>query len=87
MKMLVKTVKSTIKTMQNAIQKLAAKALIKKETARLKLAESQGDFVMDHAVVFVIILVIAAIVIALLVFFLQSELAPLLTQKIKDFFN
>ena len=87
MKMLVKTVKSTIKTMQNAIQKLAAKALIKKETARLKLAESQGEFVMDHAVVFVIILVIAAIVIALLVFFLQSELAPLLTQKIKDFFN
>lgn len=29
----------------------------------------------------------ASLTFCLLVFFLQSELAPLLTQKIKDFFN
>jgi|GEM_PF-2011563 len=87
MKMLVKTLQDAIKTMRDAVQKFVAKVLVKQGAAHLKLAETRGDFVMEHAVVFVIILVVAAIVIALLIFFLQTELAPLLTQKIKDFFN
>lgn len=87
MKKLVKTVQGTIKTVRDIVRKFAIKALNKKATACLKLAENRGDFVMDHAVVFVIIIVVAGIAILLLTTFLQTDMGPLLTQKIKDFFN
>lgn len=91
MKKLVKTVQDIIKTMgdaaRKAVQKFAAKILVKQEAARLKLAESRGDFVMEHAVVWVIILVLAAVVIIVLRAFVKDDMNPLLTGKIKDFFN
>lgn len=76
--------KNLIKT---TMDKLVMKAMTQKAVAKRKLTEQRGDFVMDHAVVFVIILVIAGIGITLLTTFLQTDMAPLFTQKIKDFFN
>lgn len=94
--------KKLIKTMKDAIQKFSAKVCAKAEILRLKLtayirpkvghirlklAETRGDFVMDHAVVFVIILVVGGAALLLLTTFLNTDMGPLLTQKIKDFFN
>lgn len=76
--------KNLIKT---TMDKFVMNLMTKKAVAECKLTEQRGDFVMDHAVVFVIILVIAGIGITLLTTFLQTDMAPLLTQKIKDFFN
>lgn len=76
--------KNLIKT---TMDKFVMNLMTKKAVAERKLTEQRGDFVMDHAVVFVIILVIAGIGITLLTTFLQTDMAPLLTQKIKDFFN
>lgn len=58
-------------------------------TARLrrKLTETRGDFIMDHAMVAVVILVVGAIIIAALGPYIQDTLFPLLQGKITDFFN
>lgn len=72
---------------KNSMDKLVMNLMAKKTVARHKLTEQRGDFVMDHAVVFVIILVLAGIGITLLTTFLQTDMAPLLTNKIKGFFN
>jgi hypothetical protein len=54
---------------------------------RGKLAETRGDFVMDHAVVFIIIIVVAALVISLLVAYLNNDFSDLLRDKISTLFN
>lgn len=52
-----------------------------------KLKADDGQFVMDHAVVFVLILALAAIALGLLITFMKTDLAPTLRTKIMEFFN
>lgn len=54
---------------------------------REKLEETRGDFVLDHAMVFVIILVIGAIVIAVISNYIQNDFVNLIKEKITAFFN
>lgn len=79
--------KKYIKSLPGKINAMLARLKADAVVAKGKLADERGQFVMDHAVVFVIILVVAAIVIALLTTFLQTDMAPLIKQKILDFFN
>lgn len=52
-----------------------------------RLASRNGSFVVDHAVVFVIIIVLGALALVLLKDYLSNTLAPLLISKISEFFN
>ncbi|MEA4934341.1 MAG: hypothetical protein VB071_12305 [Lawsonibacter sp.] len=56
-------------------------------SVRQKLQETDGNFVMDHAVVFVIIVVLGGIVLTLLTKYLNDDLSSTLKTKINDFFN
>lgn len=80
-----------MKTLKNDLNAAMTKAYIRAQlrTARLKdtLKDESGQFVMDHAVVFVIILVLGALALLLLKNFLNDDLAPTLKTKIMAFFN
>ena len=80
-----------MKTLKNNLNAAMTKAYIRVQlrTARLKdtLKDESGQFVMDHAVVFVIILVLGALALLLLKNFLNDDLAPTLKTKIMAFFN
>lgn len=54
--------------------------------AQAKLAEENGQFVMEHALAFAIALGVAAIASALVISALQSDLAPAILAKIHSFF-
>lgn len=79
------SIKNIIKTIRIAACKI--RASIMNNAAAEKLAGQDGQFVVEHAAVFAIILVIAAIVIALLITFLQGDFKTLITGKISDLFN
>lgn len=53
---------------------------------REKLSEEKGQFVMDHAVVFVLIIVLGGIALVLLTTYLQNDLSNTLRDKINEFF-
>ena len=69
-----------MKTLMNNLKKKLNRALI-------RLQNTDGQFVMDHAVVFVIIIVVGALVLGLLKTFVGTDLAPVLKEKILAFFN
>ena len=52
---------------------------------RAKLAEENGQFVVDHAVVFVICIAIGSIVLVALTTFVNTDMAPALKNKILGF--
>jgi len=52
-----------------------------------RLSSRNGQFVVDHAVVFIIIIVLAGVALLLLKDFLLNTLGPLLISKITEFFN
>lgn len=84
MKKLLKNMKTAL---GNIARKLHAALLMKRGTIRMKLAEGDGEFVMNNGVVFVLVIVVGGIVLGLLTVFLQTDLAPTLKTKIMDFFN
>lgn len=55
--------------------------------AEEKLCEQNGDFVMNHAVVFVIIIVLGGAALLLLKNYMNDDLSTTLKGKINDFFN
>ena len=61
----------------------------KTRAGRLKetLRDESGQFVVDHAVVFVIIIVLGALALAALKVFVTNDMAPTLKNKIMEFFN
>jgi len=87
MKNIVSKIKHIIATLNGKCQKLAAQMEAKRVRAQTVLANNEGDFVMDHAMVFVIILAVAAVVIGALVVFVQTDMGPAITNKIKSFLN
>lgn len=80
--------KKTLKNaLDNAVWKLCAAVTVKKHAVREKLAENSGQFVMEHAVTFVLIIVLAGIILVILTNFLQTDMAPTLKSKIMEFFK
>lgn len=73
--------------LKNAANAAAAKACLRLSRVRASLKDRRGQFVMDHSVVFVLILVLAGIVLVLLKDWLQNSLAPTLQGKVMEFFN
>ena len=69
-----------MKNLVNNLKKKLNRALI-------RLQNTDGQFVMDHAVVFVIIIVVGALVLVLLKNFVETDMAPVLKEKILAFFN
>lgn len=63
------------------------RAQVEASLCRAKLAEERGDFIMDHAVVFIIIIVVAALVISLLVAYLNTDFSSMLKSKVSSLFN
>lgn len=53
----------------------------------LKLREKQGDFVVNHGVVFIIIIILGAIVISVLSSYIETDFSNMIKTKIEDFFN
>lgn len=78
-------------TLKNTLNAAMSKAYIRARlyTARMKdtLKDESGQFVMDHAVVFVIIIVLGALALLLLKNFLNNDMAPTLKTKVMEFFN
>ena len=82
-----KFLKNLVNTVDNMTRKFCADITIERSTVRAKLDNNNGAFVMDHAAVFVLILVLAGIALVLLTNFLQDDMAPTLRDKIMKFFN
>ncbi len=82
-----KALKNILNTVRNKLLKATVQIRSYRDLSQAKLAENKGQFVMDHAVVFAIILVLGGIAMALLTTFMRTDMAPLLTQKVRDFFS
>lgn len=52
-----------------------------------RIKEERGDFILDHAMVFVIILVVGAIVLVALKNYISNDFTNLVKSKIDEFFN
>ncbi|WP_293009828.1 MULTISPECIES: DUF6133 family protein [unclassified Oscillibacter] len=78
-------------TLKNTLNAAMTKVYIRARlyVLRMKdtLKDESGQFVMDHAVVFVIIIVLGALALLLLKNFLNNDMAPTLKTKIMEFFN
>jgi|GEM_PF-3856142 len=58
-----------------------------KARIRAKLSEKGGQFAMDNAVAFVIIVAVGAVALTLLINYLQGDLSSNLKSHINDFFS
>lgn len=76
-----------MKYSKNVGRKVMAKLVASKETIRAKLAENNGQFVMDHAIQFAIALGIAIVVLPWLVNVISNDLGPAMVAKIRSFFG
>lgn len=80
-----------MKTLKNNFNDAMTKAYIRARlhASRLKdaMTDESGQFVMDHSVQFVLILVLAGIALVLLKDWLQNTMAPTMKTKIMEFFN
>lgn len=82
-----KTLKAIMNAVKSTMKKIAIWILVRQKVARMKLAEERGDFVIDHAVVFIIIVFAAGVVIFLLNVFLRDDFSPALREKILGLFS
>lgn len=69
------------------LNKMYVKMMSNLMHCKQKLLENDGQFAMDHAAVFVLILAVAAVALTLLIAFLKNGLAPALQTKIMELFN
>lgn len=80
-----------MKTLKHAMNRHMVNAYLRMQRsagkARDTLQGNDGQFVVDHAIVFVIILVLGAIALLLMKNWLKDSLAPTLQGKVSDFFN
>ena len=80
-----------MKTLMNKINNAMTKAYIRAQihAAQLKetMKDESGQFVMDHSVVFFLIVVCAGIALVLLKDWRQNTMAPTLKAKVMEFFN
>lgn len=76
-----------MKKLNNAIRALSIRAHAGLLSAKSKLKERNGQFVIDHAAVFIIILVLAGITLTLLANYIETDFASSLKSKINSLFN
>lgn len=79
--------KHFINNIRSSFRRASVRSYTAVHNARRKLAENDGQFVMDHAVVFVIIIVLGGVSLLLLRNYLNDELSNTLKSKINEFFN
>lgn len=87
MKNLKKAIMKAIADLKQKVRRAAARIMAHQKAAQLKLAEEHGQFIMDNAMIFVIILLLGAIVVAAMTTLVQNDLIPSLRTKIMDFFS
>ena len=73
--------------MKKTINNLFTRSKLATRSAKEKLQDTSGDFVLDHAMVFVIILVVGAVVITALVNYIENDFTDLIKSQINAFFN
>lgn len=80
-----------MKTIRNKLNEKLLRAYLRVRGLGKKAAETleneDGQFVVDHAVVFVIIIVLGAVAIVLMRTYLQNDLSVLLKNKVEALFN
>lgn len=76
-----------MKAMKTYMNTLLTNLVMLKTRAKKKLEENDGQFVMDHAAVFIIIIVLAGISLALLSRYVETDFANSLKQKINELFS
>ncbi len=79
--------KTYINALKNRFSLACTRCYSGLQDTRRKLSESSGQFVMDHAIVFVIALVLGGIVVGLLTTYVRTDLANTIKTKLNDFFN
>ncbi len=79
--------KSVINKMNVGMIRMQAKLNELAADAKKKWNEKRGDFILDHAMVFVIILVVGGIALLALKTYIDEEFTDLVKTKINEFFN
>jgi len=74
----VNSIRSTVELKKQTVQKCAVTR---------KLADQSGEFVVNHAVVFAIIIGAAAIAIVLINNYMEGDLVDMVTDKLADLFG
>lgn len=75
-----------MKNLYRSLLALSVRSDLALRGACRKLKEKRGDFVMDHAAVFLIILVVAGVVLGLLLTYFRTDFADALKTKINQLF-
>lgn len=73
--------------MKKLINKIATATCLRALEAKAKLMERKGQFVMEHAVAFIIIIVLGALGILLLTTYMQGDLSNMFKGKVEGLFN
>ncbi|MEG1779435.1 MAG: DUF6133 family protein [Oscillospiraceae bacterium] len=76
-----------MKNLTSALQNISVKAQSAAFSLKQKLKENRGSFFTENALVIVITVAIAGLVLTLMFAMFKNELAPTLSNKIREFFN
>ncbi len=91
MKNLMNKIRTVLRTVKDKTNSTMTRAYLRVKSlsadAQLRLQSQSGEFVVNHGVVFLIILVLAALAITALTGLMNDTLVPTVRQKMLDFFN
>lgn len=91
MKNLMNKIRTVLRTVKDKTNSTMTRAYLRvmalSADAQLRLQSQSGEFVVNHGVVFLIILVLAALAITALTGLMNDTLVPTVRQKMLDFFN
>lgn len=79
--------KTVMNKMNVGMIRMQAKLNELADETKKKWNENRGDFILDHAMVFVIILVVGGIALMALKTYIDGEFTNLVKTKINEFFN
>lgn len=79
--------KKSLEMLNVAITRMQLAVQSKVADVKNKMEEQQGDFTLDHAMVFVIILILGGIILLALKNYIGDDFTNLVKQKINEFFN
>lgn len=79
--------KKSLEMLNVAITRMQLAVQSKVADVKNKMEEQQGDFILDHAMVFVIILILGGIILLALKNYIGDDFTNLVKQKINEFFN
>lgn len=91
MKNLMNKIRTVLRTVKDKTNSTMTRAYLRVKSlsadAQLRLQSQSGEFVVNHGVIFLIILVLAALAITALTGLMNDTLVPTVRQKMLDFFN